>query len=278
MEPHVIFLRVLLGPDTEVAILDGTRVQLPLIVPSVRSVDEGPVLSSAPGRGTQNNAWWNRSRELLHSILSLDPTTRPGAQQALWHPCFNVSIAADSLSRRGNFVTQENKIRRLQKDIALMVMPDVQPWMMMVKRDPAPQLVKGALMQFYRRKTHRHASHDARVFCWRKWCGRGWIARICSRPSSRGSPVHPILCAYLSGGRGGRGCLPKRICGADASMVGLEETHMTQSERLKLFEGLGRALLKALMDQITIPCRSAFAPSLFRFLLRACRPWGYATD
>ena len=46
-----------------------------------------------------------------------------------------------------------------------------------------------------------------------------------------------------------------------------------QAARLRLFEGLGRALLKALMDQITVPC-GTFAPSLFRFLLGRAGPGG----
>ena len=155
-----------------------------------------------------------------------------------------------------------------------MVMPDVQPWMMMVKRDPAPQLVKGALMQFYRRKKRTDMLRTMHVcFVGENGVDAGGLRKdmfqtLFERVTDSSHP----LCLF-EWRKGGRGCLPKRICGADASMVGLEETHMTQSERLKLFEGLGRALLKALMDQITIPC-SAFAPSLFRFLLGRAGPGG----
>ena len=219
-----MFFKILLGLNADVVVLDGVRVKVPVRHPRFTASSaraDGELLdgSGAGGGGANGgaNTWWLRSRELLHQMLTVDPGKRPGAQQALWHPAFNVSIAAD-IVEQGNLVTQGDKIQRLRDrcrqmrfadDDHMGNVPGAAPWMLIVRRDT---LVEEALGQFYRKRRRTDLLRRVHVsFVGEAGVDAGGLRKdlFCTLFERVADPRHPLKLFECA--RGGTRCLPRSL-------------------------------------------------------------------
>jgi serine/threonine protein kinase len=228
----VVLYRLLCGNvSVAIHIIDGKSAEIN--VPTIRGVGENKTSSpsSSPSSG-----FALRCRDLVRTMLLVRNEQRIGLQQIMFHSAFNVSIAADMVFD-GNVFTREDKVSRIRqsvKDLRKKQGTAVSSsWILMVSR---ASLVREALMRMAQksrpsdvlRKMHVSFVGEAGVDAGglRRDLYQSLLERVCD-------PNHKL---QMFETRGGVSCLPAQI---DTDLEPSERT-----ARLRLFEGLGRALLK----------------------------------
>jgi hypothetical protein len=192
-------------------------------------------------------------------MLVVEPKHRTSVQQTLFHPSFNVSIAADMI-REGNVFTRDDKLVRVRQRVRDLKeqISNSSPWILDVARKT---LVKQTLIRMYQksrrldvlRKIHVSFAGEEGVDAGglRRDMFQTLLERVCD-------PNHSLHLFERS--ERGQVCLPTKM-----EMPNEAQQLNDYQLKLHMYEGLGRAFLKCIVDDIRVPC--SFATILYRYLL-----------